>query len=291
MQQQTVPPAATNPLREIQIRINRELEEADQRPLVPCHGNCGTMIADISFVRFCDACIASHEVGEHKKEQRELFRERQKNGGLPKEFYTARLSEYNPEAAPAAGPPLDKLVIEQRRAVLQKFNSYDSRSVNQCRGTLLAGPPGTGKTLLTAALFNRFCYTGESPLWLDGRSLDYQITAEWKKTQRDNPFGTRLAEEIANYKIIFIEDLQITSEKPYDWYIAALNDIINEIWVRKNLLFVTTNHRRYEQLAHDRDQDKNKWLQKAYGPSFVSRLNGMCQILPLSGPDMRALQA
>lgn len=288
---------------EISASIMAEFKAAEARPRLICK-DCGQQtVLDISFGntdQLCDPCSIRRESWLQQREQKKQFRERQRASGLPDTFHNVRLSDYDPfrfPPIPAAGMGglrgASESVIRQRQTVHELFQRYCTETEPN-HGAMIWGPPGTGKTMLTVALCNRFCYNGYNPKWLDGRELSKLITDDWNFKKANEMFHTRLADEISNYEIVFIEDLQIPGEKPYDWYVTALNDLLNQLIVKRRKVFITTNHRRKQHLVMDgdqpvRDQQQNLWLEKAYGPSFMSRLDALCKPYPLTGPDMRAI--
>lgn len=280
-----------NFLRDYVAEIHAAITAAEARPRLNCP-HCGRQIVlDThglfpAFEPLCDDCVALRTADQKKRDDLVRFRERQRDSGLPREFHNLRLQDYDP----AFGAP-DKTTLQQRTAVHSLLQSYGSAQ-QPTHGAILVGPAGTGKTHLTAALCNRFCWLGYTPRWIDGRELDHLITSEWGKSNREKFFQTRLAEEIALHEIVFIEDLQIPSATPPGWYVNALSDIVNQLSIRRRLLFVTTNFRRRAELVTQngeplRGQQRDLYLEKAYGEAVTSRLAGLCKFYPLSGPDLR----
>lgn len=280
-------------LRDYVAEYQSAIAAAEARPKLNCPRCERAVVLDTrgiftAFEPLCEDCLAKAAAEEQKREAFQRFRERQADSGLPTELHNLRLSDYDP----AYNSP-DHTTVKQRRDVKALFLSYCTPDFPK-HGAVLVGPAGTGKTHLTAALCNRFCYHGYTPRWLDGRELDHLVTAEWGKSNRERFFQTRLAEEIALHEVVFIEDLQVPSATPPGWYVNALSDIVNQLAIRRRLLFVSTNHRRRADLVTCdgqpvRGQQRELYLEKAYGEAVTSRIAGLCKFYPLAGPDLRQL--
>lgn len=285
-----------NSVSEITANYQRELDAAQQRPRLNC-SVCGKpAVLDFRFgpdtaLQLCDDCILVREQWQQHRDKMRRFRESQRASGLPDEFHALSLKNYNPAAEPPSGAALTATVLAQRKTIHEFFSRFGTDRQPE-HGAFITGPAGTGKTMLTAMLANRLLWHGYGVIWVNGYSLDRDISAEWKTTGKDQFLNRRLAEEIAAYDCVFIEDLQIPAPNPYPWYAGAITDIVNEISIRKRLLFVTTNHRRKAELIMEngkpmRGQNPDLYFERAYGEKFNSRIDSLCRRFPLAGPDMR----
>jgi DNA replication protein DnaC len=157
----------------------------------------------------------------------------------------------------------------QVRAVRQYIRDLD-QNVRKGRGLWLYGTVGTGKTTLAMLVSKAALDAGHSVAIY---SLP-RLLAEIRTTYDDDSDRTYtvLLDRLAEVDLLHIDD--VGTEKTSDWVLEQLYSIINARYEEERAVIITTNLER-DDLAtqiHERT---------------VSRLEEMCEVLPLYGADAR----
>jgi len=198
--------------------------------------------------------------------------------------------------ADARIPPLYK------RCDLDNFRDYNDtlvRAVNSARsfcerfpvvdkGLLFIGKPGLGKTHLAVATLKRaiqqtnargFFYTTPELLALI-RSTYNPAT---RSTEAD------IIQPVMDAQLLVLDDLG--AERPTDWVEETLNLIVNTRYNYRRLTIFTSNYPL--ELPPGLPFDDKDWsrfeLKERVGFRLYSRLQEMCEFLPLDGVDYREL--
>lgn len=137
-------------------------------------------------------------------------------------------------------------------------------------GLLLVGPVGTGKSWIAGALAVEFGAPGHAHWW----SAKAYLRA--LKADMDAPGPRPLPAKVAARRLLVLDDLG--AERPTEWAVKELGDLIDDRYEAETLLVVTTN------LTADQRRER-------YGERIASRLAQMCQTVPVTGADRRRGEA
>lgn len=96
------------------------------------------------------------------------------------------------------------------------------------------------------------------------RDLLRSVAESWKK-------GGNPVREITQSHVVVIDDLTVRTERgnansPYQWAYEATNELLDDVWDRQGLLYVTSNNTRIE-------------LAQAFGDAFFDRVDGLCETI------------
>jgi len=172
-------------------------------------------------------------------------------------------------------PPVSDMARDlQTKAAVAAVHSYidelDER-LAAGRGIWLFGDTGTGKTTLAMLISKMALEAGQSVAIY---SLPV-LLAHIRRTYDSQPGGdSYLAffERLTSVDLLHIDDLG--AEKRSDWVLEQLYALVNERYEAQRSILVTTN------LPHTELEDQ-------IGARTVSRLNEMCDEIPLFGEDRR----
>jgi DNA replication protein DnaC len=152
----------------------------------------------------------------------------------------------------------------------QFIDELDER-LDSGRGLWLFGDTGTGKTTLAMLVSKAALEAGRSVAIY---SLP-KLLARIRRTYDSEPGGdSYLAffEQLTSVDLLHIDDLG--AEKRSDWVLEQLYSLINERYETQRSVLITTN------LPHQE-------LEEQIGSRTVSRLNQICDEVPLFGDDRR----
>lgn len=172
-------------------------------------------------------------------------------------------------------PPVSDMAtnLETKLAVTSVRRYVDSLDEQlRCgRGLWIFGDTGTGKTTL-AMLVSRMALEA-------GRTVAIyslpKLLARIRRTYDSEPGGDSylsLFELLTSVDLLHVDDLG--AEKRSDWVLEQLYALVNERYEQHRSIVVTTN------LPHDQ-------LEEQIGTRTVSRLNQVCEEVPLFGEDRR----
>jgi DNA replication protein DnaC len=168
-------------------------------------------------------------------------------------------------------PPVSDLPTTQVR-IVRDFARRIDEHLDTGRGLWLFGSTGTGKTTL-AMLVSRHAIDA-------GRSVAIyslpRLLAELRSTFDDDARQsyTELLDRLASVDLLHIDD--VGAEQTSPWVLEQLYALINARYEEERSVVITTN-------LEDREE-----LVDQIGERTVSRLQEMCELIPLFGDDARA---
>jgi len=157
------------------------------------------------------------------------------------------------------------------RRPVRKFVEDIEGNLDAGNGLWFMGDVGTGKTSV-AMLVSQAAEKA-------GRSVAvYPVTrllAEIKDTYDSDSTGSYMSlfRRLCAVDLLHLDDLG--AEKRTDWVLEQLYSIVNERWQDQRSIVVTSN-------ITDLDE-----LREQISTRTVSRLQEMCEVLPVMGPDLR----
>ncbi len=170
-------------------------------------------------------------------------------------------------------PPVTEIAPAVTSAVRRYVGRIDD-NLDAGRGLWFFGSVGTGKTTL-AMLVSRYALEA-------GRSVAIyslpRLLAQIRTTFEDDRGGSylELLERLTAVDLLHVDD--VGTEKSSDWVLEQLYAIVNARYEDERSVIVTTNLER-EPLAEQITE------------RTVSRLEEMCEVLPLWGADARRYRA
>jgi DNA replication protein DnaC len=166
-------------------------------------------------------------------------------------------------------PPVTEIAPAVTGAV-RRFANHIEEQLDAGRGLWFFGSVGTGKTTL-AMLVSRYALEA-------GRSVAIyslpRLLAEIRTTFDDDRANsyTDLLDRLTAVDLLHIDD--VGAEKTSPWVLEQLYAIVNARYEDERSMLITTNLERDE-------------LAEQINERTVSRLEEMCEVLPLWGPDAR----
>jgi DNA replication protein DnaC len=149
------------------------------------------------------------------------------------------------------------------------LRNLDQR-LDEGRGLWLYGDVGTGKTTLAMLVSRTALEAGRSVAIYSLPRLLAEIRDTYEEGSRHSYTG--LLDRLAEVDLLHIDD--VGTEKTSPWVLEQLYAIVNSRYEEQRSIVLTTNL--------DRDA-----LSEQINPRTVSRLEEMCEELPLFGADHR----
>jgi DNA replication protein DnaC len=167
-------------------------------------------------------------------------------------------------------PPVTEMPAATVQVVRAYVRNLDQR-LAQGRGLWLYGDVGTGKTTLAMLVSKTALEAGRSVAIYSLPRLLAEIRDTYEEGSRHS--YTDLLDRLAEVDLLHIDD--VGTEKTSPWVLEQLYAIVNARYEEQRSIILTTNL--------DREA-----LAEQINPRTVSRLEEMCEELPLFGADHRA---
>jgi DNA replication protein DnaC len=166
-------------------------------------------------------------------------------------------------------PPVTDIPAPQVREVRDYVRRLDER-LDAGRGLWLYGDVGTGKTTLAMLVSKHALDAGRSVAIYSLPRLLAEIRTTFDDTARESYVG--LLDRLSSVDLLHVDDLG--AEKTSPWVLEQLYAIVNGRYEDERAMVITTNL--------ERDA-----LAEQIGERTVSRLEEMCEVVPLYGADAR----
>jgi DNA replication protein DnaC len=187
-------------------------------------------------------------------------RARSLSGVIPRRF---RLVSFD-------APPVTDLPPPQVRVVRDFVRRLDEH-LEHGRGLWIYGDVGTGKTTLAMLVARHALEAGHSVAIYSLPRLLAEIRATFEEGAEHSYTG--LLDRLSQVDLLHVDD--VGAEKTSDWVLEQLYAIVNARYEDERSIVLTTNI-----------QDPGE-LAEQIGARTVSRLEQMCDVLPLCGEDKR----
>jgi DNA replication protein DnaC len=166
-------------------------------------------------------------------------------------------------------PPVTEMPVATVQVVRAFVRNLDQR-LDQGRGLWLYGDVGTGKTTLAMLVSKTALEAGRSVAIYSLPRLLAEIRDTYEEGARHS--YTDLLDRLAEVDLLHIDD--VGAEKTSPWVLEQLYAIVNARYEEQRSIVLTTNLER-------------EALCEQINPRTVSRLEEMCEELPLFGADHR----
>jgi DNA replication protein DnaC len=167
-------------------------------------------------------------------------------------------------------PPVTDLPAPQVRVVRDFVRRLDEH-LERGRGLWIYGDVGTGKTTLAMLVARHALEAGHSVAIYSLPRLLAEIRATFEEGAEHSYTG--LLDRLSQVDLLHVDD--VGAEKTSDWVLEQLYAIVNARYEDERSIVLTTNI-----------QDPGE-LAEQIGARTVSRLEQMCDVLPLCGEDKR----
>lgn len=179
-----------------------------------------------------------------------------RSSGLPKEYLDKTFDNFDDS--------------ENKPAIKTIKNFLEKEEWKEGKGLVIVGDTGVGKTHLASAIVHELAKRDVFVLFTYVPDLLDEIRYTYDE-DADNT-ADELLDLIYSAPVLILDDLG--SEKPTEWAIEKITQILNYRWNNKLSTIATTNL--------TKDELKNRIGDRAY-----SRLMGRAEIIPLIGFDRR----
>jgi DNA replication protein DnaC len=166
-------------------------------------------------------------------------------------------------------PPITEMPSATVQVVRAYLRNLDQR-LDGGRGLWLYGDVGTGKTTLAMLVSKTALEAGRSVAIYSLPRLLAEIRDTYEEGSRHS--YTDLLDRLAEVDLLHVDD--VGTEKTSPWVLEQLYAIVNSRYEEQKSIVLTTNLDREE-------------LAEQINPRTVSRLEEMCEELPLFGSDHR----
>jgi len=162
-------------------------------------------------------------------------------------------------------------IDRSRVAVVRSYVSHIDERLDGGRGLWFFGPAGTGKTTLAMLVSSHAITAGRSVAIYSLPRLLAEIRTTFD-SERSRSY-LDLLDRLTAVDLLHIDD--VGAEKTSPWVLEQLYAIVNARYEDQRAIIITTNLEKSEALAEQ------------IGMRTVSRLEEMCDVLPLYGDDAR----
>ena len=207
---------------------------------------------------------------------------------IPTRYRECTLDNFEPDFA-GSNKSLNFALMNARNFVL-KYHS-ETRG----KGLLFTGPNGTGKTHLAAGIAHALTANGVSCLFVTYGELLARVKNSYNPAVQETEL--QVLQPLFESELLIIDELG--SSKPSDWVWDTVAHILNSRYNNELSTVITTNFANQRELLDtdipEGSQDqRNSWLSMykdtlgdRIGERMRSRLQEMCIVLEVTGPDLR----
>ena len=162
---------------------------------------------------------------------------------------------------------LDVSVLREVRRYVEQIDAH----IDAGKGYWFFGDTGTGKTSLAMLISRKALEAGRSVAIYSVPVLLTRIRATYAEGSTFSYM--ELFEHLCSVDLLQLDDIGAENVTP--WVAEQLYSIVNERWQDQRSIIVTSN-------LKDRDA-----LAEQVGGRTLSRLDEMCEPIPIMGPDLR----
>jgi DNA replication protein DnaC len=197
---------------------------------------------------------------------------------IPGHFQAATLAGFEPAAGTRAA-------LMMARRMVEEFVPG-----NKITGLLLTGPIGTGKTHLAVGMLRALVEEkGIEGRFVDMRELFDRLRSSYDDNARESQ--AQILGPILGADLVVIDELG--AARPSDWVFETCELLIGGLYNREMPVIVTTNHAMTAERPRGADNEyaraaRPETLGDRIGARMFSRLQQMCTVVEVNGPDWRA---
>ena len=192
-------------------------------------------------------------------------------------------------------PNSDEPSLGKARYTARKFiSAYPLET--RGKGLLITGTVGTGKTHLAVAILRSLIENrGATGLFCHYHELIKQVQNSFNPEVKATEM--QVLAPILNVEVLVLDELGAT--KPSDWVFDTISHILNTRYNENRTTIITTNYRNQQALLtsssnlspleQSREAMRRETLGDRIGERMLSRLQEMCVVLEMVGPDYRTL--
>jgi len=207
---------------------------------------------------------------------------------IPQRYLHCTLDDYVPNYK-GNNPSLNNALIQARHFV----NTYPLETSG--KGLLMTGPNGTGKTHLAIGIARALMAKGAQCLFVTYGELLAQVKNSYNPTVQQTEL--EVLRPVFDAEVLVIDELG--SSKPTDWVWDTVAHILNTRYNDMRITIITTNSANERELVDgdvkgDSEDARKSWLAMyketlgdRIGERMRSRLQEMCIVVEMTGPDFR----
>ncbi|HEU5106653.1 MAG TPA: ATP-binding protein [Solirubrobacterales bacterium] len=152
------------------------------------------------------------------------------------------------------------------------------------QGLWFMGSPGTGKTTLAMLIAQEALARGKTVAVYFTPQLLTRIRVTYQASDVEDAYDA-FFRRLTSVDLLLIDDLG--SERQTDWVVEQLYAIVNERYVQKGSLLITSNAAFDKKIDEAMEEGKSRLVEQV-GARTVSRLHEICgEPVPLFGDDRR----